>query len=97
MKRFLLTLLILSLVGCGKFNGLPKSIHNPIHNRVGEYQAEHSLPNLTMPPGVSAIDPDPYYIIPDVPNAEMTSVSTLPPGSQLLKQENTKPRNQRRD
>ncbi len=97
MKTTLIVLCLSLLAGCGKLSYLPKSIHNPIHNRVGEYQTEASLPSLQMPPGVTAIDPDPYYVVPDIPNAEMTSVSILPPGSQLMKEENTKPRNQRRD
>jgi uncharacterized lipoprotein len=55
------------------------------HDRLGEYQQGTTLPVLKAPPGMTVVQPDPYYQIPHV-NTTSLMINILPPGSALLQQ-----------
>lgn len=79
MARFVIYLnLIVSVAACS--SNLVVGETGFIRDHASDYVKGESLPPLKMPPGVVQLQPDPYYVIPTVPNASTaTHVSIMPP------------------
>ena len=72
-KKITLTLLILSLVSCGRFFGRDGFFRD----RLGDYGQEEVVPILKMPKGLGPIPLDTQYVIPGKPLLKTTTAQNI--------------------
>ena len=79
-KKITLTLLVLSLVGCGRFFGRDGFFRD----RLGDYGQEEVVPILKMPKGLGPIPLDAQYVIPGKPLLKTTTAQKIKPSEKFV-------------